>query len=94
MFSSTTTELSINREKASASPPSTMELMLAPIRFRMRNAASAESGMDSITATVARHAAKKDEDHRRRQHQADAALAAQIADGCLHKDGLIEDHAW
>ena len=59
IFSNTTTELSINREKASASPPSTIELMLAPIRFNTRNAASAESGIDSITATVARMLPRK-----------------------------------
>ena len=54
MFSSTTTELSIRREKASASPPSTMALMeLPPVESAMK-AASAESGIEKNTATVAR----------------------------------------
>ena len=59
MFSSTTTELSINREKASASPPSTMVLIEPPPALIARNAASAESGIDSITASVARKLPRK-----------------------------------
>ena len=54
MFSSTTTELSISREKASASPPRTMVLIDPPLALMARNAASAESGIESITARVAR----------------------------------------
>ena len=59
MFSSTTTELSIRREKASASPPSTMLLMELPPSDSAMNAASAESGMEKNTATVARMLPRK-----------------------------------
>ncbi len=37
-------------------------------------------------------AAQKDKNHQRGKHQADAAFAAQVRDGCLHEDRLIEDH--
>jgi hypothetical protein len=59
MFSSTTTELSIRREKASASPPKTMLLMVPPPSDSAMKAASAESGMEKKTATVARMLPRK-----------------------------------
>ena len=37
------------------------------------------------------HAAEEDENHQRGEHQADAALAAQVGDGRLDEDGLVED---
>ena len=40
-------------------PPSTMELIVPPPALSARNAASAESGIDSITATVARMLPRK-----------------------------------
>ncbi len=59
MFSSTTTELSISRESASASPPSTMVFTeLPPICSAMR-VASTESGIEKNTATVARMLPRK-----------------------------------
>ncbi len=85
MFSSTTTELSIRREKASARPPSTMELMVPPPMLRARKAASAESGIDSKTATVAADAAEEDQDHERGQHQADAAFVPRFSMAVLTK---------
>ena len=54
MFSSTTTELSIRRENASASPPSTMLLTELPPTDSAMKVAKAESGMEKNTATVAR----------------------------------------
>src|SRR5579862_4382350 len=59
MFSSTTTELSINRENASASPPRIIALTVLLPSARAMNAASAESGMDRKTATVARMLPRK-----------------------------------
>ena len=53
MFSSTTTELSISRENASASPPRIIALTVLSPSGSAMNAASAESGMDRNTATVA-----------------------------------------
>ena len=54
MFSSTTTESSIKRENASASPPSSMVLMVPPIAFITSRQTKAESGIDNNTANVAR----------------------------------------
>ncbi len=54
MFSSTTTELSINRDSASANPPSTIVLIELPPNCSATNVASAESGMEKNTATVER----------------------------------------
>ena len=59
MFSSEITELSITREKASAIPPRIMVLMVPPIKARTTNAASADRGMDSSTADVARKLPRK-----------------------------------
>ena len=59
MFSSTTTELSISRESASARPPSTMLLIELPVSFRTKNVASTESGIEKKTATVARKLPRK-----------------------------------
>ena len=59
MFSSTTTELSISRENASARPPSTMLLIDPPPSDSAMNAASAESGMEKNTAVVARMLPRK-----------------------------------
>ena len=54
MFSSTTTELSISRESTSASPPSTMVLMVPPKAFSSRNAARQETGIEISTEIVPR----------------------------------------
>ena len=54
MFSNTMTELSINREKASASPPSTMVLTVPPPALIAIKAANADKGIDRNTAAVAR----------------------------------------
>src|ERR1017187_1583766 len=50
IFSSTTTESSISREKASANPPSSMVLMEPPMASVISKQTSADSGMDSNTA--------------------------------------------
>ena len=54
MFSSTTTELSIRREKASARPPRIMTLIVPSPAARAMKAASADSGIERNTAAVAR----------------------------------------
>ena len=54
MFSSTTTELSIRRENTSAKPAEHHVLIEPPPMQRAMNAASADSGIDKNTATVAR----------------------------------------
>src|SRR5262249_57717577 len=54
MFSITTTELSINREKARASPPRIIVFTELPPTYKTINVASAESGIERHTATVAR----------------------------------------
>ena len=59
MFSSTTTESSIRREKANASPPSVIELMEPPLAYKQMKAASAESGIEKKTASVARRLPRK-----------------------------------
>ena len=59
MFSSTTTELSMSREKASASPPKIIVFTVLPPSASAMNAASAESGTERNTATVARMLPRK-----------------------------------
>ena len=92
MFSSTTTELSIRRDSTSARPPSTMVLMVLPLRLSNRKAARQEIGIESSTETVARSDAEENQDHDRGQEQAHAALAQHVLDGHLHVLRLIEDH--
>ena len=53
MFSSTTTELSIKRENARASPLSTMLLMVWSAACSTKNVAITERGMERKTAAVA-----------------------------------------
>src|SRR6202034_1717724 len=53
IFSSTTTESSISRENASASPPNSMVLIDPPISLVISRQTMAESGMDNKTANVA-----------------------------------------
>ena len=55
----TTTELSMRRENASARPPSTIVLMELPPKYSTTNVASAESGIERNTATVARMLPRK-----------------------------------
>src|ERR1700761_6030849 len=59
IFSSTTTESSIRREKASASPPSSMVLIEPPMAFESSRHTSADRGMESSTAKVARGLPRK-----------------------------------
>jgi len=53
-FSREMTELSITREKASAIPPRIIVLIVPPIMASTTNAASADKGIESSTAVVAR----------------------------------------
>src|SRR6202041_4159184 len=59
IFSSTTTESSMSRENASASPPSSMVLMDPPITLVIIRQTSAERGIDNKTAKVARGLPRK-----------------------------------
>src|ERR1700759_5378894 len=59
MFSSTTTESSMSREKASARPPSSMVLIDPPIPLVISRHTKAERGIDNKTANVARGLPKK-----------------------------------
>ena len=59
MFSITTTESSIRRENASASPLSTMALIDLSALCRMKNVINTEIGMERKTATVARKLPRK-----------------------------------
>ena len=92
MFSSTTTELSIRREKASASPPSTMLLIELPPSDSAMNAASAESGIEKNTATVARMLPRKIRIITEVSNRPMAPSCKQRFDGGLHEHRLIEHH--
>src|SRR5580692_2594471 len=59
IFSSTTTESSIKREKANASPPKSMVLIEPPMALVNSRHTRAESGIDSSTAKVARGLPRK-----------------------------------
>ena len=59
MFSNTTTELSMRREKASARPPRIIVLTVLASRASAMKAARAERGMERKTATVARRLPRK-----------------------------------
>ena len=79
MFSSTTTELSINRESTRASPPSTMVLMVPPIAFSSRNAARQETGMEIKHRDRAAHRTQENQDHHGGQDKADSAFLSTLA---------------
>ena len=55
------------------------------------NAASAESGIEKNTATVARMLPRKIRIMMRGQEQADGAFVQQGLDGGLDENGLVED---
>ena len=59
MFSSTTTELSMRRESARASPPSTIVFTELPPICNATIVASTEIGIEKRTATVARMLPRK-----------------------------------
>src|ERR1700734_929917 len=59
IFSSTTTESSIKREKANARPPNSMVLIEPPMALVKSRHTRAESGIDSSTAKVARGLPRK-----------------------------------
>ena len=54
IFSSTTTESSISREKAKARPPSSIVLIEPPMALVSSRQTTADNGIDSRTANVAR----------------------------------------
>ena len=85
MFSSTTTELSIRRENASARPPSTMLLIEPPPIDSAMNAASAESGIEKNTATVARMLPRKIRIMSEVRNRPMRAFVQQRLDGGLHE---------
>ena len=92
MFSSTTTELSISRENASAKPPSTMVLTVPPLALSAMKAASADSGMERNTATVARMLPRNSKIIRPVRTRPIAPSCKQVLNGLFHEDRLVEDH--
>ncbi len=91
MFSSTTTELSIKREKTSASPPSTMVLMVPPPRLmaaemRPEPKTVSKAGPRSLPRT-----SPGKSESSRRSAPGRSSLHAQVADRRLHILRLIED---
>ena len=92
MFSSTTTESSINRENASASPPSSMVLIEPPIAFITSKHVSADSGIDSNTANVARGLPRNNRIISPVSSKSDAAFLNQILERCFHENGLVKHH--
>ncbi len=91
MFSSTTTESSMRRENASANPPRSMVLIEPPIRLVRSKQMSAERGMESMTANVARGLPRKIRIMSPVENKADAGFLDEIPDGELYKDRLVED---
>ncbi len=90
MFSSTTTELSIKRENTSASPPSTMVLMVPPAALMAKQSRQSGERNGEQHGDGGTHATQKDQDHHRGQHQADAAFVAQVLDRRLDEHRLVE----
>ena len=92
MFSSTTTELSISREKASARPPRIMALtVLSPSESAM-NVARADSGIERNTRHVARMLPRKTRIISAGQNQTDGAFVEQVLDGVADEHRLVENH--
>ena len=54
VFSTSTIESSTTRPSTKASPPSVMMLSVCPVRYRPKNAASTDSGIDNATIQVLR----------------------------------------
>ena len=92
MFSSTTTELSIRRENASASPPSTMLLIELPPSESAMNAASAESGIEKNTATVARMLPRKTRIMIEVRNSPMAPSCSSVSMAVFTKTRLVEHH--
>ena len=83
----------MRREKASASPPSTMLLMRTAAELqrdqgRQRGERNGEEDSDGGT-----HAAEEDQDHQAGEKQADAAFVQERRDRCFHEVRLVEDDA-
>ena len=85
MFSSEITELSITREKASASPPRIMVLMVLPKKYRTTKVASAERGIDRNTADRGAQASQKKQNHHAGESQPDQAFFEQRPDASFTK---------
>ena len=93
MFSSEMTELSITRENASAMPARIIVLSVAPISFRITTVASAESGIDSRTAPVARTLPRNSRIMMLGQDQSDQAFVHDGIDRFFDEHRLIEEQA-
>ena len=90
IFSRTTTELSIKREKAKASPLNTMLLMVLFAECRKKNVAITESGMERNTATVARGLPRKIKIINPVSTRPMLPSLMHGGDGLLHEERLIE----
>ena len=91
MFSSTTTELSIRRENASAKPPRTIVLTVPPPALMAMKAASADSGIDRKTAAVARMLPRNSRTMNPVSTRPIAPSCSRFSIATLHEHGLIED---
>ena len=76
MFSSEITELSITREKASASPPRIIVLIVLPIRVQHHERRQRGERNRKQHGRGGPHASQEQQDHEAGQHQADQALRA------------------
>ena len=92
MFSSTTTELSINRDSTRARPPSTMVLIVLPNALSRQERRQAGDRDRQQHGNGSAQRAEEHQDHHRRQNQAHAALAQHVGNGNLHVLRLVEHH--
>ena len=93
MFSSEMTELSMTRENASARPPRIIVLIVLPSMYRITNVASAEIGMESSTAKVARMLPRKIRIIRLVSTRPMTPSCSTVLERFFDEDGLIEDNA-
>ena len=92
MFSSTTTELSIRRENASASPPNTMLLMEPPPSESRMTAVRAERGIEKNTASVARMLPRNTRIMMEVRNSPIAPSCTSVSMAVFDEHRLIEDH--
>ena len=79
------------REKASASPPRIMVLMVLPLTFSTTNVARAESGIDKKTAVVARKLPRNIRIIRLVRNSPIKPSCSRGSNGFFHEGRLVED---
>ena len=90
MFSITTTESSISRENASASPLSTMESIDLPGAVQNEKRDEHRNRNGEKNGDRGAKASQKDQDHHAGQQDSDAAFAQHRGNGFLDKHRLVE----